>query len=114
MTAYPRVRAFDGLWYAVGLALVGQGLDLATALLAFRFATAGHEGNPLMAAVYAQDGPLGLLLAKGGVALLALGLLWLYLRRPAAERGWGRVGLLMVALAGIVGAATNTAGLLGW
>ncbi len=109
-----RTRAFDGLWRDVWLAVAGQGLDLATALLAFRYAAAGHEGNPLMAAAYAEDGPGGLLLAKGGVTLLALGLLWLYLRRPAAERGWGRIGLLMLALAGVVGAATNTAGLLGW
>ena len=109
-----RTRAFAGLWYAVGLALVGQGLDLATALLAFRFATAGHEGNPLMAAAYAHGGPGGLLAVKGSVVVLALMLLWAYLRRETAERCWGRVGLLLLALAGIAGAATNVLGLAGW
>ena len=101
------IRTFDGLWHDVGLALAGQGLDLATCLLAFRYAVGGREGNPLMASVYTAGGPVYTLLVKMGLTLFALAIVGLYMRRQSAERRWGRIGLLMVAAVGIVGAVTN-------
>jgi hypothetical protein len=86
-------------------AVAAQGMDLLTGVRLMVLYGLDQEQNPIARSIFQTGGPVGLVIVKLGVVLTGVAVLLLLAR--AGRRRLARTALVLVALLGLVGCASN-------
>jgi len=87
------------------MAVVLQGMDLLTGIRLMLLYGLDQEQNPIARSIFQTGGPVGLMIVKLGVVLT--GVVVLLLLAPAGRARLAGTALVLVALLGLLGFASN-------